>query len=120
MLQQRQSLCKYHYAIVKYYLVYFFTNILSVTLPWCKFFRRTNTDLKTSQEILNDTIAVLERRREKCERYFSTLYDEVYAVAEELGVVIKIKKNYPITYYGQSVYNIPVIEFVIEDFVTFF
>lgn len=107
--------------------IFCLSDVLSITLPLSKFFQKINIDLKSSQEILNDTITILQRRREKCERYFSTLYFEVCGVAEELGVDIQIprtttrqrnRQNYPtndpIAYYRQSVY-IPVIEFVIED-----
>ena len=73
--------------------IFCLSDVLSITLPLSKFFQRINIDLKSSQEILNDTITILQWRREKCERYFATLYDEVCGVAEELGVDIKIPRT---------------------------
>ena len=103
------------------------SDLLSCTLPLSRFFQKTKIDIKSAQDMLQDTFKLLERKRNKCEEIFANIYDEICSIAKELEVEIKLprkakrqvhRENYPsnspIDYYRQSVY-IPIIEHVTED-----
>lgn len=103
------------------------SDILTCILPLSRFFQRVEIDLKSAQDMLNDTLKILSRRRENCETVFATIYQEICGIAEELHVELKLRRisgnqnyreNYSsdnsISYFRQSIY-VPVLDNVVED-----
>lgn len=83
-----------------------------------QFFQRTQIDLKYAKDQLNDTVAILNRRRSNADQVFETIYEEACTLAQELDVEIKMPRlsakqtlwdNYstvnPISYFKQSNIN---------------
>ncbi|XP_050513305.1 52 kDa repressor of the inhibitor of the protein kinase-like [Diabrotica virgifera virgifera] len=103
------------------------SEVLSHTLPLSRFFQRPKIDLKSARDMLNDVLKILNRKREKCNEIFSSLYDEICGIADELSIEIKLprlakkqrnRENYPCEnpqdYFKRSIY-IPILDNVIED-----
>lgn len=93
------------------------SDLLTCTLQLSQFLQGTQVDSKVAQDCLNDTIKILQRRRDNCEAVFKTIYEEVCDIAEELDVEIKIprkasrqtlRENHPtndiVIYYKQIIY----------------
>lgn len=92
-----------------------------------RLYQRINIDLKTAQNIFNDTISVINKKRNNCDNAFNELFIEAEKIAEEIGYELNLRKvnnrqtcrpnyntNDPQVYYRQSIY-ILILEYVTED-----
>lgn len=122
-LALRSSLCTTEILVA----IVCLSDLLTCTLPLSKFFQSSSITLHTAQNLLNDTLQILNRKRKESEVKFASIYDEIQSLAEELDIDLKIPRivgkqmhranypsNNPIDYYRLSVY-IPLVENVTED-----
>ena len=80
------------------------SDLLTCTKSLSEYFQRVNIDILSAKKELDITFKLLNRRREKSDQYFKSLFDEIKGVAQELGVEIKVpritkrqvhRENYP-------------------------
>lgn len=85
--------------------------------------------MKTAQNILIDTLNLIDEKRQNCKKEFIGLFNEAQKIAEEIGYDLRLPRvnkrqkyraNYNTNtndlqvYYRQSIY-IPILEYVTED-----
>lgn len=102
-------------------------NLLTCTLQLSRFFQKTQTDMKSANDILQETLTILRRKRGKSVEVFSNIFEEAKNIAEEIDAEIKVprlaniqknRSNYPCDsaedYYRKAIF-IPLLDHVIED-----
>lgn len=103
------------------------SDVLNTTQSLSYFLQKKQIDLKSAQDMVQDTLKLLQRKRENCEEKFRSFFEEVKNIANDIGVEIKMPRvariqrnrdNYPVngpeTYFRQAVY-IPVLDNVMTD-----
>jgi hypothetical protein len=102
------------------------SDVLHCTLPFSRLYQKNNIDLKTAQNILTDTISVINKKRQNCEKEFNDIFHEAQDIAVKIDYDLKLPRIDKIqtyrancntndlqVYYRQSIY-IPILEYVAE------
>lgn len=103
------------------------SDVLGVTVGLSRLLQTPTLDLKKGTEAIQDTLNVLQEKREQAESIFNDLFSEVREVSDQLEVELKIprlassqtcRQNHPaqscIEYFRRSVY-LPLLDHVITD-----
>ena len=93
------------------------SDLLSCKMPLSRYFQKVQIYIKSTCDMLDDTLKILSRKREKCDVIFSTLYEEICSLADILDVKIKMprltktqrnRENYlcdtALDYFRRSIY----------------
>uniref|UniRef100_A0ABD2XCV9 HAT C-terminal dimerisation domain-containing protein n=1 Tax=Trichogramma kaykai TaxID=54128 RepID=A0ABD2XCV9_9HYME len=102
-------------------------NLLTCTIQLSSFFQKTQTDMKSANDLLQETLTILHRKRDKSVEVFSNIFEEAKNIADEIDAEIKVprlanvqknRSNYPCDsaedYYRKAIF-IPLLDSVIED-----
>ncbi|KAJ8682083.1 hypothetical protein QAD02_017875 [Eretmocerus hayati] len=103
------------------------SDILSLTHPLSVLLQKSTIDVVSAESLIKDITTVLERKRERCDTEFQTLYEEICEIANQIDVDLRIPRtcghqnyrdNHPapdhVSYFRRSIY-IPLIDHVLQD-----